>query len=148
MPTQQDRELIPLSTAVLRVYTKITGASLSPFGGPLIDPLLNDVAQAMADLVTIYGGTHEKEPLRPLPVAEVKHGAFHRAATVLRKRNGTEYQRLHIRRCDARAAAGVLKKSKARFASIEEILVASEASIGQAFGGETEASFRFSLSVL
>lgn len=105
-----------------------------------IDPLAD--SEAMADLVTIYGGANEKEPLRPLPVAEVKHGAFHRAATVLRKSNGTEYQRLHIRRCDARAAAGVLKKSKARFASIEEILVASEASIGQAFGGETEASLR------
>jgi hypothetical protein len=143
MLTQRDRELVPFSTAVPHVYTEVTGASLSPFGGPLVDALLHQVAQAMADLVTIYGTTNDQEPLGPLPVAEVRHGAFQRAATVLRTSNGIEYQRLYIRRGDVRGAATVLKKSGARFASIEEILAASETSIGPAVGGETDAqSFR------
>jgi hypothetical protein len=125
MLTQEGRELIPFSNSVLRVYTQITGASLSPFAGPLVDPLLNQGARAVADLVTIYGATNEKEPLKPLPVPELKHGAFQRAATVVRTSNGIEYQRLHIRRCDARAAASVLKKSGARFASVNELLAPS-----------------------
>jgi hypothetical protein len=139
MLTQQDRELVPFSTAVAHVYAEVTGASLSLFGGPLVDALLHEVAQAMAELVTIYGTTNNQAPLRPLPVAEVKHGVFQRAATVLRTSSGIEYRQLYIRRGDVRGAATVLKKSGARFASIEEILAASEASIGPAVGGETEA---------
>jgi hypothetical protein len=140
MLTQRDRELVPFSTAVPHVYTEVTGASLSPFGGPRVDALLHEVAQAIADLVTIYGATNFTEPLRPLPVAEVKHGVFQRAATVLRTSSGIEYRRLYIRRGDVRGAAIVLKKSGVRFASIEEILAASKASIGPAVGGETEAA--------
>ena len=121
MRTQWHRELIPFSNAVQQVYTKITGTSLSPFGGPRIDRLLNEVAQAMADLVTIYGATNDKEPLRPLPWAEIKLGVFQRAATLIRTSNGIEYGRLYIRRCDVLAAATVLKKSGARFASDEEL---------------------------
>ena len=124
MRTQWHRELIPFSNAVEQVYTKITGNSLSPFGGPLIDALLNEVAQAMADLVTIHGATNDKEPLRPLPWAEIKLGVFQRAATVIRTSDGIEYQRLSIRRCDVLAAATVLKKSGARFASAEELQAA------------------------
>jgi hypothetical protein len=138
-PRREDRELIPFPNAVPGVYEQITGTSLSPFGGLLIDALLNQVAQAMADLVTIYGATNFQEPLRPLPWAEVKLGVFQRAATVIRTSNGIEYRRLYIRRGDVRAAATVLKKSGVRFASIEEILATSEASIGPAVGGETEA---------
>ena len=79
-------------------------------------------------------------PVRPLPAAEVKLGAFQRGATVVRTSNGIEYRRLYIRRRDVRAAAAVLKKSGVRFASIEESLAASEASMGPAVGGETEAA--------
>jgi hypothetical protein len=124
MRTQWHRELIPFSNAVQQVYTKITGISLSPFVGPLIDRLLSEVAQAMADLVTIYGATNDEEPLRPLPWAEVKLGVFQLAATVIRTSNGIEYRRLYIRRCDVLAAASVLKKSGARFASDEELRAA------------------------
>jgi hypothetical protein len=118
----------------------VTGASLSPFGGPLIDALLDEVAEAIADLVTIYGAPNDQVPVRPLSIAEVQHGAFQLGGTVIRTSNGIEYRRLYIRRCDVRAAATVLKKSGARFARIEEMLAASEASIGQAVGVETEAS--------
>jgi hypothetical protein len=138
-PRREDRKLIPFPNAVPLVYEQITGTSLSPFGGPLLDALLHEVAQAMADLVTIYGATNFQEPLRPLPWAEVKLGVFQRAATVVRTSNGIEYRRLYIRRGDVRAAATVLKKSGARFAGIEEILAASKASIGPSAGGETEA---------
>ena len=144
MRTQWHRELIPFSNAVEQVYTKITGNSLSPFGGPLIDALLNEVAQAMADLVTIYGATNDKEPLRPLPWAEVKLGVFQRAATVIRTSDGIEYQRLSIRRCDVLAAATVLKKSGARFASTEELQAAlnsAEMPAKPAFDGHVFVDF-------
>jgi hypothetical protein len=51
----------------------------------------------------------------------------------------SNYRRLYIRRGDLRAAAAVLKKSNARFASIEESLATSEASNGTAVRGEDEA---------
>jgi hypothetical protein len=126
MLTQWHRQLIPFSNAVQQVYTKITGTSLSPFAGPLIDRLLNEVAQAMADLVTIYGAPNDQVPLRPLSIAEVKPGDFQLAATLIRTSNGIEYRRLYIRRCDVLAAATVLKKSGARFASDEEVRAAFE----------------------
>jgi hypothetical protein len=140
-----DRELIPFSNAVPPVYTQVTGASLSPFGGPFIDALLNEVAQAIADLVTIYGAPNDQVPVRPLSIAEVQHGAFQRGGTVVRTSNGIEYRRLYVRRCDVRAAATVLKKSGMRFASIEECL---EASISQAVGVETEASVLSSIAAV
>jgi hypothetical protein len=124
MLTQGDKGLIPFSDAVPRVYEEITGTSLSAFAGLLIDALLNEVSQAIADLVTIYGAPDDQVPVKPLPWAEVKLGVFQRAATVIRTSDGIEYQRLYIRRCDARAAATVLKKSGARFASAEELQAA------------------------
>jgi hypothetical protein len=124
MRTQWHRELIPFSNAVQQVYTKITGTSLSPFGGPLIDRLLNEVAQAIADLVTIYGAPNDQVPVKPLPWVEVKLGVFQRAASVIRTSNGIEFRRLYIRRCDVLAAATVLKKSGARFANPEGLQAA------------------------
>jgi hypothetical protein len=120
MRTQGEKELIPFPNAVPRVYEEIAGTSISPFGGLLIDALLNEVAQAMADLVTIYGAPNDHVPVKPLPWAEVKLGVFQRAATVIRTSDGIEYRRLYIRRGDVRAAAAVLKKSGVRFVAAEE----------------------------
>jgi hypothetical protein len=124
MLTEEDKELIPFPNALPRVYEQITGASLSPFGGQLIEALMNEVAQAMADLVTLYGATNFREPLRPLPWAEVKLGVFHNAATAIRTSDGIEYRRLYIRRCDVRVAAAVLKRSGVRFTRAEEVQAA------------------------
>jgi hypothetical protein len=121
MRTKCDKDLVPLSSAVLDVYGEVTGTSISPFEGLLIDALLNEVAQAMADLVTIYGAANDELPLNPLPWAEVKLGVFQCGATVLRTNDRIEYRRLYIRRGDVRAAAAVLKKSRPRFASAEEL---------------------------
>ena len=113
-PRRADRELVPFSLAVPHVYTQVTGASLSPFGGPLFDALLNEVAP------------NDQVPVKPLPVAEVKLGAFQRAASVVRTSDGIEYRRLYIRRGDLRAAAAVLKKSGVRFDNAEEAAAALE----------------------
>ena len=121
-----ERELVPFSHAVTHVYAEVSRTSLSPFGSPLFDALLNEVAQAIADLVTIYGAPDDQVPVKPLPVAEVKHGAFQRAATVVRTSNGIEYRRLYIRRGDVRAAAAVLRKSGVRFVTAEETAAALE----------------------
>jgi hypothetical protein len=82
------------------------------------------VAQARADLVTLFGATNLQEPLRPLPWAEVKLGVFHSAATAMRTSDGIEYRRLYVRRCDVRVAAAVLKRSGVRFTSAEELQAA------------------------
>ena len=121
MRTKCDKDLVPLSSAVLDVYGEVTGTSISPFEGLLIDALLNEVAQAMADLVTIYGAANDQVPVKPLPWAEVKLGVFQRGAAVLRTNDGIEYQRLYIRRADVLAAASVLKKSSARFAGAADL---------------------------
>lgn len=123
---REDRELVPFSPAVSHVYTQLTGASLSPYGSPLFDALMSEVAQAIANLVTIYGAPSDEVPVKPLTEAEVKHGAFQRAATVIRTSDGIEYRRLYIRRGDVRAAAAVLKKSGARFDSAGEAAAAFE----------------------
>jgi hypothetical protein len=125
-PRREDRELVPFSQAVTHVFTQVTGASLSPFESPRFEALLNEVAQAMADLVTIWGAPNDQVPVKPLAVAEVKHGAFQRAAAVVRTGNGIEYRRLYIRRGDVRAAAAVLRKSGVRFAIAEETAAALE----------------------
>ena len=124
--TQWSSELIPFSNAVQGVHTKITGASLSPFVGSGIDAVLNEVAHAMADLVTIYGAPNDQVPVKPLPWADVKLGVFQRAATVIRTSDGIVYRRLYIRRGDVLAAATVLKKSGARFASAAELQAAQD----------------------
>ena len=124
MRTKCDKDLVPLSSAVLDVYGEITGTSISPFEGLLIDALLNEVAQAMADLVTIYEAANDELPLNPLPWAEVKLGVFQCGATVLCTNDGIEHRGLYIRRYDVRAAATVLKRSGARFASAEALQAA------------------------
>jgi hypothetical protein len=129
-----DTELVPLSEAVPHVYTQVTGTSLSLIVNALSDALLSEVAQAIADLVTIHGAPNTQEPLRPLPWAEVKLGVFQRAASVMRTSGGIEYRRLYIRRGDVRGAITVLKRSRALFADIEEIRAASEASIAPVVG--------------
>ena len=116
---REDRELIPFAQAVPHVYTQLTGVSGSSFGNPLCDALLHEVAQAIANLVTIYGAPNDQVPVKRLPVAEVKHGVFQRAATVLRTNDEIEYRRLYIRRGCVRAAAAVLKKSGVLFATAE-----------------------------
>jgi hypothetical protein len=126
VPRRSDTELVPFSEAVPHVYTQVSGISLSLFVNALSDALLSEVAQTIADLVTIHGATNEQVPIKPLPVAEVKHGEFQRAATVLRTSNGIEYRRLYIRRGDVRAVAAVLKKSGVRFTTAEETGAALE----------------------
>jgi hypothetical protein len=126
MRTQRDRELIPLSEAAFRAYREVTSVSLSPFAGPVVDGLLHEAAQALGDLVFIYGASTGYEPLRPLPWPLLKRGTFLRAATVLRTSDGMEYERLYMRRGDARAAIRVLKKSRARFHTTEEVAAALE----------------------
>ena len=125
--TQEDSELIPFSNAAFRVYTQITGGFLSPLGGPVVNAVLHDVAQAIASVATIYGARTDTEPLKPLPALELKRGTFQRAATVVRTRNGIKYGRLYIRRGDATSAVTLLKRTGARFANAEEVAGVAEA---------------------
>jgi hypothetical protein len=113
--TEVDRELIPFSNATFRVYSQITGAFLSPLGGPVVDAVLHEVAQAMVNLATIYGARTETEPLKQL--SSLEHGTFLRAAQLVRTSQGIEYGRLYIRRGDVRSAVTLLKNAGARFAS-------------------------------
>jgi hypothetical protein len=138
--TQEDSELIPFSNAAFRVYTQITGGFLSPLGGPVVNAVLHDVAQAIASVATIYGARTDTEPLKPLPVLELKYGTFQRAATVVRTRNGIKYGRLYIRRGDATSAATLLKHAGARFANAEEVAGVAEPHTTPGSGGERQPS--------
>jgi hypothetical protein len=138
--TQEDSELIPFSNAAFRVYTHITGGFLSPLGGPVVNAVLHDVAQAIASVATIYGARTDTEPLKPLPALELKHGTFQRAATVVRTRNGIKYGRLYIRRGDATSAVTLLKRAGARFANAEEVAGVAEPHATPGSGGERQPS--------
>lgn len=138
--TQEDSELIPFSNAAFRVYSQITGGFLSPLGGPVVNTVLHDVAQAIASVATIYGARTDTEPLKPLPALELKHGSFQRAATVVRTSNGIKYGRLYIRRGDVSSAVTILKRAGARFANAEEVAGIAEPHTTPGIGGERQAS--------
>lgn len=138
--TQEDSELIPFSNAAFRVYSQITGGFLSPLGGPVVNTVLHDVAQAIASVATIYGARTDTEPLKPLPALELKHGIFQRAATVVRTSNGIKYGRLYIRRGDVSSAVTLLKLAGARFANAEEVAGTAEPHTPLGIGGERQAS--------
>jgi hypothetical protein len=121
---EEDRELIPFSNATFRVYTQVTGAFLSPLGGPVVDAVLHEVARAIANVATIYGARTDTEPLKQLPALELRHGTFLRAAQVVRTSQAIEYGRLYIRRGDVRSTVTMLKNAGARFASAEEAAAA------------------------
>lgn len=106
-PTQHERELVPFSEAAARVYIEITGDYLPLFGDTAA--ALNNIAQAIAKLVPIYGARRVNETLKPLAARELQQGTFHRGATVLRTSVGIEYRRLYIRTADVVAAVTGLK---------------------------------------
>lgn len=106
-PTQRERELIPFSEAASRVYIETTGDYLPLFGDTAA--ALNNIAQAIAKVVPIYGARRVNETLKPLARRELEQGTFQRGATVLRTSTGIEYRRLHIRSADVGAAVTALK---------------------------------------
>jgi hypothetical protein len=105
--TQQERELVPFSEAAARVYIEITGDYLPLFGDTAA--ALNNIAQAIAKVVPIYGARRVNETLKPLAARELQQGTFQRGATVLRTSMGIEYRRLYIRSADVVAAVTALK---------------------------------------
>ena len=112
--------LIPFSNAVSWVYAEITGTRLPPSVGPAVEALVQEVAQAIANIATIYGASNNRDPIKALPPLKVRHGTFQRGAAVVQTTNGIEYRRLYIRRRDVRSAVWALKHAGARFPSVEE----------------------------
>ena len=106
-PTQHERELVPFSEAAARVYIEITGDYLPLFGDTAA--ALNNIAQAIAKVVPIYGARRVNETLKPLAARELQQGTFQRGATFLRTIMGIEYRRLYIRSADVVAAVTALK---------------------------------------
>jgi hypothetical protein len=121
MEFEQDVDgLIPFSNAVSWVYAEITGTRLPPSAGPVVEGLVREVAQAIANVATIYGASNNRDPIKALPPLKVRHGTFQRGAAVVQTTNGIEYRRLYIRRRDVRSAVWALKHAGARFPSVEE----------------------------
>jgi hypothetical protein len=87
---------------------------------PGVEALVHEVAQAIANVATIYGTSNKSDPIKALPPLKVRHGTFQRGATVVQTSNGIEYRRLYIRRSDVRSAVWALKHAGARFPSVEE----------------------------
>jgi hypothetical protein len=106
-PTQHERELIPFSEAASRVYIEATGDYLPLFGDTAA--ALNNIAQAIAKVVPIYGARKVNETLKPLAARELQQGTFRRGATVFRTSMGIEYRRLYMRSADVGAAVTALK---------------------------------------
>jgi hypothetical protein len=117
---QDENGLIPLSNAVSWVYAEITGTRLPPSTGPVVEGLVQEVAQAIANVATIYGASNNRDPIKALSPLKVRHGTFQRGAAVVQTTNGIEYRRLYIRRRDVRLAVWALKHAGARFPSVEE----------------------------
>jgi hypothetical protein len=112
---QDENGLIPFSNAVSWVYAEITGTRLPPLVGPVVEALVHEVAQAIANIATIYGASNNRDPIKALPPLKVRHGTFQRGAAVVQTTNGIEYRRLYIRRRDVRSAVWALKHAGARF---------------------------------
>jgi hypothetical protein len=106
-PTQHERELIPFSDAASRVYIETTGDYLPLFGDTAAT--LDNITQAIAKVVAIYGSRRVNETLKPLAARELQYGTFQRGATVFRTSTGIEYRRLYVRSADIGAAVIALK---------------------------------------
>jgi hypothetical protein len=117
---QDESGLIPFSNAVSWVYAEFTGTRLPPSMEPGVEAVVHEVAQAIADVATIYGASNNRDPIKALPPLKVRHGTFQRGATVVQTSKGIEYRRLCIRRRDVRLAVWALKHAGARFPSVEE----------------------------
>lgn len=117
---QDESGLIPFSNAVSWVYAEITGTRLPPSAGPVVEGLVHEVAQAIANVATIYGASNNRDPIKALPPLKVRHGTFQHGAAVVQTTNGIEYRRLCIRRRDVRSAVWALRHAGARFPSVEE----------------------------
>ena len=116
---QDENALIPLSNAVSWVYAEIAGTRLPPSAGPVVEGLVQEVAQAIANVATIYGTSNNRDPIKALPPLKVRRGTFQRGAAVVQTTNGIEYRRLYIRRRDVRLAVWALKHAGARFPSVD-----------------------------
>jgi hypothetical protein len=104
-----------LPTACALVYSSVTGETLDARDAATMREVLNDVARALASLVTVYA----PDPASPLPQGiaplEVIEGRFARGAHVFITKDGAELRGLTVQRRDVWAAIAILKSSRVRF---------------------------------
>jgi hypothetical protein len=109
-------EQFALPLAAAQVYFHVMGIPPDRITGPRpLEEILNDVAHALLITVRIYA--RDGLVLREIAQTELLEATITRGAMALRLKDGTELDRLTVRRADIRAAIAILKGAKVRFSN-------------------------------
>lgn len=105
---------VALPTAAALVYFDLTGKPPDATTPVWIKSTVNEVAQVMANVMTIYTQDGESPP-RELLSVELLGGKFEKGAQVFRTASGAELSRLTVRRENLYAGISILKRAHVRF---------------------------------
>jgi hypothetical protein len=107
---RRELEHVPLATAAATVHIQLTGAPPNPTPPAVMRDVLDQVAQAISNIVPIYA----QEPGTAVPVKipppELLDAQFLRGAHLLVTKAGKEYRGLSVQRRDMMEAIAVLKR--------------------------------------
>ncbi len=113
--TSYELQHVGLATACEEIYAKITGRMPSPREPGEMERVLNEVAQMVSNLVTIYTTVAESSPPRALTPVELLGGAFIRGAQAFKTKQGTELLGLTIQRREMKYAISLVKSAQTVF---------------------------------
>jgi hypothetical protein len=109
-----DLHYVSLPTAVAQVLYRLTGQQVDGQRSEQTLALLNDVAHAISNVVSIYA-PDSVTSFRALDPIDLLEGRFDRGAMLFRTKDGREFKGLTVQRADMTIAMTVLKAAKADF---------------------------------
>jgi len=111
---QRGLQHVGLPTACALVYFNVTGEALHAHEARAMRAVLDDVARALASLVTVYATDPRSRIPQAIASVALIEGRFARGAHVFIK-DGSELRQLSVRRGDLWTAITILKSTGIRF---------------------------------
>jgi len=106
---------VALPTACTLVYSNVTGQALDARETRAMRGVLDDVARALASLVTVYAADSRWRVPKAIEPVELIAGRFTRGAHIFIMKDGSELRYLSVRRGDLWSAITILKSTGIRF---------------------------------
>lgn len=117
---QTELQHLSLPTACAVVYSKIAGVTPDPRDPAKMQAILNDVAQALSNIVPIYAPDPASGKPKALTPLELVEGKFTRGAQAFKTKSGAELRGLTVQRRDLASALTILKSAQIRFRRPDE----------------------------
>jgi len=112
---QRGLQHVALPTACTLVYSNVTGEALDARDARAMRGVLDDVARALASLVTVYASDARSRLPTAIEPVELIAGRFTRGAHIFIMKDGSELRHLTVRRGDLWTAITILKATRVRF---------------------------------